>query len=108
MPDAIGCQCCDGRAAGPSGLFNLVCVDCCAALVMRGHPDKKIAGAMLACVARFPGAPARAAVLARVQSLVGAMPRGAEPSRADPDGGGAPPSAAVTPGRDALRKRSGR
>jgi hypothetical protein len=113
MAEKAACTCCAGRVAGASGLFDLACLGCCAALVMRGHPSKQLAGSMLACIARFPGSPTRAAVLARVQALAAhartAEPAGAlqtpDPPPAAPAGPEVTPRQTATPGRDALRNR---
>lgn len=62
MKACMGCECCDKLAT-----YNLLCVDCCARLVLSVRPLKAKAEAMLAAIKRMPGAPLRADVLARVR-----------------------------------------
>jgi hypothetical protein len=53
-----------------SGLFDLRCLECCARLVISAHPDKRQAGAMLAAIARFKGAPGREQILECVRQCL--------------------------------------
>lgn len=59
-------QCTTAASRQHSGLYDLRCVACCARLVLAARPDKLMAGVALDAIARFPGAPSRAAVLAVV------------------------------------------
>lgn len=62
------CAACNITRANPlSGRYMLSCLDCCARLVSSTYPDKRQANAMLAAIARHPGSPGRAAILACVR-----------------------------------------
>lgn len=61
--------CNDSQTAGrPSGVFNLLCLGCCARLVLSARPLRRAQEAMLASIARMPGAPSRAQVLSHLQA----------------------------------------
>ena len=50
----------------PAGRVQMSCLGCCVRLVLSAHPDRKLAQAMLSCIARHEDAPSRADVLAAV------------------------------------------
>lgn len=65
------CQACTaakqpGKPAG--GLYMMGCVQCCARLVRSARPLRRAQDGMLAAIARFPGAPKRADVLAALKA----------------------------------------
>jgi hypothetical protein len=70
MPTVVSeCPSCESsiKAEGVGrhcGLYSLTCTACCARLVASTRPDKAKALTMLAVIARQPGAPTRAEVLA--------------------------------------------
>ncbi len=59
------------RPARPCGLYRAGCVECCARLVLASRPSRALAAGMLAAVARFPQAPGRSEILARVARIQG-------------------------------------
>jgi hypothetical protein len=65
------CQTFELCAAGrrPHGGFNMLCARCCARLVRSARPLRMAQEAMLACIARHPGAPTREAVLQALKAL---------------------------------------
>ena len=64
------CQWCErARAAGRCGRYHLSCVTCCARLVRSCRPWKAAQEAMLAVIARQPGRPSKAQVLAALREL---------------------------------------
>jgi hypothetical protein len=54
----------------PRGVYDLMCLDCCARLVLSARPSKAIAGAMLAAIERMPGSPARDEVVEAVKAVM--------------------------------------
>jgi PHP family Zn ribbon phosphoesterase len=65
------CTPCQTHKTTPlTGRVNMACPTCCARLVAKTHPDRMQAKAMLAAIARHPGSPPRAAVLALVAGVV--------------------------------------
>lgn len=61
------CPACAEAASRPvCGSYRMDCLECCARLVLSTHPDKNLAEAMLAAIARVTGSPSRADVLACV------------------------------------------
>ena len=54
----------------PRGVYDLMCLDCCARLVLSVRPDKAKAGAMLAVIERMPGSPARTEVIGAVKAAM--------------------------------------
>ena len=52
----------------PRGVYDLACLDCCVRLVMTAHPNKRVAGALMAAIERHKGAPARADVVEAVRA----------------------------------------
>lgn len=62
------CQACDMAASRQvCGAYRMQCLQCCTRLVLSAHPEKRLAGAMLAAIARAEGAPSRADVLSSVE-----------------------------------------
>lgn len=65
---AGACLACAARQQrAHSGRYLLTCLPCCAALVRSARPVRALQDGMLACIARQPGAPQRADVLAAVK-----------------------------------------
>ena len=58
----------------PGGLYDFRCLQCCARLIATARPLKGAQLAMLAAIARTPGAPTRQAVLDAVKALASAPP----------------------------------
>ena len=54
----------------PRGVYQLQCLDCCARLVMSAHPDRRVAGMLMAAIERYKGAPAKADVAQAVKSII--------------------------------------
>ena len=63
------CQASTSTAYTTGGLYRFTCLQCCARLVLSAHPSKAQASAMLAAIARCPGSPGRAAILACVRRI---------------------------------------
>ena len=67
--------CTQSQTAGPpSGVFNLLCLGCCARLVLSARPLRRVQEVMLASIARMPGAPSRAQVLSHLQAVAPSAP----------------------------------
>lgn len=62
--------CASSTSPQTSGVYEAACLDCCARLVLSAHPNKRQAMALMAAIERFPMAPSRADVLARVRELL--------------------------------------
>jgi hypothetical protein len=70
MEKAETCLTCEARKTNPlTGRVNMICPHCCAHLVAKTRPNKLQAKAMLAAIARHPGSPSRATVLALVADV---------------------------------------
>ncbi len=68
-PDA--CPACESSRQRPlSGQYRMQCLACCTRLVLSAHPSKPQAAAMLAAIARFPGAPGREQILESVRQAL--------------------------------------
>ncbi len=52
----------------PRGVYDLMCLDCCARLVLSARPSKAQAAAMLGAIERMPGSPTRAEVIEAVMA----------------------------------------
>ena len=58
------CPACAHHASHPaSGSYAMQCLSCCTRLVASARPLRRAQEALLAAIARQPGAPARAAIL---------------------------------------------
>lgn len=58
------CPACESSKQRPhSGVYRMQCLACCTRLVLSAHPSKPQAAALLAAIARFPGAPGREQIL---------------------------------------------
>lgn len=61
------CQFCESsKSPRVAGRVNLLCLGCCARLVLSASPDKRLATVHMAAIARLPGAPTRQDILAEV------------------------------------------
>ena len=49
------------------GIYRMDCLPCCVRLVASARPVRALQEKMLAAIARFPDAPKRSAILARLQ-----------------------------------------
>ena len=68
-------QCARAAHRPHAGDYQARCLDCCARLVRSARPDRRMASALLAAVARMPGAPDRAEVIAHLaQTRAGGRP----------------------------------
>lgn len=64
------CAACESSKERPmSGAYQLTCLHCCARLVLSTQPDRLQASVMLAAIARQPGDPDRADILALVRAM---------------------------------------
>ncbi len=76
------CEACRIRETNKrTGRYSFRCLECCTRLVLSTHPSKPHAAVMLAAIERFPDAPTRQAILARLKTLMGARH---EPARVLP------------------------
>lgn len=74
-------ECKRARTNKYHGGYWMQCLHCCARLVLSTHPSKPHAAAMLSAIERFPDAPTRQAILARLKTLIEARH---EPARVLP------------------------
>lgn len=74
--------CASVKSSRQGGLYDFRCAVCCARLVMSARPLKGAQRAMLAAIARSPGAPTRQAVLDAIKATEArpAPPPGLGPS----------------------------
>jgi len=62
------CRQCTSHQTNPqSGAYSFACLACCTRLVLKTHPSKSHAAAMLAAIERFRGNPGRERVLDAVR-----------------------------------------
>jgi len=67
---ALACPWCEQHRLGRlTGRYDLGCVRCCARLVRSCRPWREAQEAMLAVIARQPGRPEKADVLAAIRAL---------------------------------------
>jgi hypothetical protein len=65
------CQPCNLSKQQPKGgVYNFMCLNCCARLVLSAQPDKRLAMGMLEAIRRFDGPHGRAAILGRVSQML--------------------------------------
>ena len=60
-------QCAAATSMTHSGDYRASCIECCARLMRSARPNRRMASVLLAAIARLPGAPDRADILAHMK-----------------------------------------